>query len=131
MTLSEGYWKAPYLTLICLRYLTEASFWLSPTAKQESTNLIKLLLPWISFRLMGAKRFRLGVWAIRSMDQPCIFVRLLSLITNVVVRFAFSLSEIKQDKLSMTRIFAPDLNAWFSISLTKKASYSSIASSYP
>src|SRR5690606_41784362 len=45
MTLSEGYWKAPYLTLICLRYLREASFWLSPTAKQESTKLIKLLLP--------------------------------------------------------------------------------------
>src|SRR5690606_26777459 len=129
MTLSEGYWKAPYLTLICVRYLREASFWLSPTAKQESIKLIELLLPWMSFRLIGAKRLRLGVWAIRRSDDPCIFFRLLSLIKNGVVRFAFSLSEIKQDKLSMTRIFAPDLNAWFSISLTKKASYSSIASS--
>src|SRR5690606_11310910 len=90
MTSSEGQWKAPYLTLICLRYLREASCWLSPTAKQESTKLIKLLLPWISFRLMGAKRFRLGVWAIRSIDQPCIFFRLLSLIKNGVVLLAFS-----------------------------------------
>src|SRR5690606_10116206 len=111
MTLSEGYWKAPYLTLICVRYLRQASFWLSPTAKQESTNLITLLLSCISLRLMGANRFRLGVWAIRSIDQPCIFFILLSLIKNVVVLLAFSLSEIKQDRLSMTRIFAPDFSA--------------------
>ena len=79
-TFSEGYLKAPYLTFICFKYLMEGSFWLSPTAKQESIRLIKLLLPWISFLLIGANRFLFGVCAMSKIDQPWIFFRLFSLI---------------------------------------------------